>query len=315
MRWLEKEFLDSHMLLYRTTDSVHEPWAAVWPTSQVLDAAIDVARITRKPADLARVRRIIDQLRYYRAPGGMYMARAIRSLRYTDDNNWIGLDLLDAYDLLHNKQYLTNVEQIFAFLVSKWDRKKGGIVWADGQGNHRDHPTVSTAPASTIGFRLAALTHKAYYRTWATRFFNWENAHLRAPNGLYWDNVRANGTRNKDFVAYNQGVMIDADLAYAKLSRNHKYFIAAQKLARATAKALPNPSLARGNLAAYDAIYFQALGHLNATKRGAASLAPVQAFVNAERSIALAPRAAAARDEQGLLEQAAYVIATAVLAG
>jgi predicted alpha-1,6-mannanase (GH76 family) len=282
----------------------------------VLGGAIDVARITRKPADLARVRRIIDQLRYYRAPGGMYMARAIRSLRYTDDNGWIGLDLLDAYDLLHDKRYLTNAEQIFAYLVSEWDAKKGGgIVWADGRGNHRDHPTVSTGPASTIGFRLAALTHKAYYRTWAVRMYNWENAHLCAPNGLYWDNLRANGTINKDFVAYDQGVMIDADLAYAKLTGNHKYFVAAQKLAKATAKAMPNPSLARGNLAAYDGIYFQALGHLNAMKRGAASLAPVQAFVKAERPIAISPRAAAARDEQGLLEQAAYVIATAVLAG
>lgn len=314
LQWLDKEFLDSHKLLYRTTDSAHEPWAAIWPTSQVLMGAIDVANLTHKPADLARVQRIIDQLKYYKAPGGMYMARAIRSLRYTDDNNWIGLDLLDAYSLLHNKQYLTDAEDIFTYLVSEWDPKKGGIKWADGVGSHEDHPTVSTAPASTLGFRLAALTHKAYYRTWATRFFNWENAHLRAPNGLYWDNLRVNGTINKDFVAYNQGVMIDADLAYAKLTGNQKYVATARKLAATATKAMPNPSKARGDLAAYDAIFFQSLMHLNAVSKGAASLAPVQAFAKAERATALAPRAAAARGEQGLLEQAAYVIAASVLA-
>ncbi len=312
---LDKEFLDSHMLLYRTTGGAHEPWAALWPTSQVLAAAIDVATLTHKAADLARVRRIIDQLRYYRAPGGMYMARATRSLRYTDDNNWIGLDLLDAYALVHDQQYLTDAEDIFTYLVSEWDTKKGGgIKWADGVGSHEDRPTVSTAPASTLGFRLAALTHKAYYRTWGTRFFTWENAHLRAPNGLYWDNLRANGTINTDFVAYNQGVMIDADLAYAGLTGNQQYVTTARQLAAATARAMPNPSLARGDLAAYDAIYFQSLLHLNAVGKGAASLAPVQAFATGEQPIALAPRAAAARDEQGLLEQAAYVIATAVLA-
>lgn len=293
------------------TGGQHEPQAALWPTSMVLEGAIGVAQITHAPADLARVRRIIASLHHYLAYNGVYHARVIPSLRYFDDNNWIALDLIDAAQLLHDPSLITTAERIFKWDVSGWDSAKGGgIIWADG---HPDRPTVSTAPAITIGMRLAAITHDTYYSTWAARFYSWMNRVMRAPSGLYYDHIDAQGRIDKDYVSYNQGVMIDANLAYAASTHQAHYVNQAKAIAAATAKAFPGPWRNRGNYAAFDAIYFQALAHLNAMAPGSVSMAPVQDYVNWEWPVASSTRHS--HDEDALLEQAAFVNAAAAISG
>jgi len=172
-----------------------------------------VAQATHAAADLARVRRIVNSLHVYLAPGGAYHARVVRSLRYYDDNNWVALDLLDAAQVLHDPSLLQPVKQIFAFLTTGWDAKLGGgIIWADGK---LDRPTVSTAPAISIALRLAAATHDPSYRAWADRLYAWMNTALRDPNGLYYDHIDGStGAIDRDLVSYNQGVMIQANLDY-----------------------------------------------------------------------------------------------------
>jgi predicted alpha-1,6-mannanase (GH76 family) len=271
----------------------------------VLSAAIAVARVTHAPADLARVRRILGSLHIFLSPQGGYHARIIRSLRYTDDNNWIALDLLDAYDLLHDPAYITRAEDIFAYLITTWDTKHGGgLLWADG---HADRPTVSTAPAITIAARLAGLTHQSIYREWAQRLYTWENANLGAPNGLFWDHLGAGGGVDKDIVSYNQGVMIDANLAYAKLTGSAVYLTAARRIAAAAALALSGPRHNRGRDAAFDAIYYQALVHLDAAAPKSASLDQAREFVWWFWPIARQPRSLVNRTEDDVLEQAAFV--------
>jgi predicted alpha-1,6-mannanase (GH76 family) len=313
MNRLDADFYDAHAGLYRITGGQHEPYAALWPTSQVLNGAIGVARLTHAPADLARVRRIIASLQVYATTDGAFHARTIRSLRYYDDNNWVALDLLDAYALLHDQDDLTLAERVFAFLVSGWDAKHGGgIIWADG---HPDRPTVSTAPAITVGLRLAAVTHQASYRAWAQRLYDWENSTMRAPNGLYWDHIQADGKIDKDIVSYNQGVMIDANVAFAALTAQGHYLAEARRIADAASRALPGPWRDHGRYAAFDAIYFQALAHLNAASANAASLAPARDYLTWAVPTAQASRPANSRTEEDLLEQAAFVITATSVGG
>ena len=311
MQRLDGDFLSPHDNLYHVTGGQYEPQAALWPTSQALAGAIAVAGITHAPSDLARVRRIIASLKAYAGtPPGVYHARVIRSLRYYDDNNWIALDFLDAYPLLHDPALLTGAEQIFQWLTGGWDAAKGGgIEWADG---HHDRPTVSTAPAITIGMRLAALTHQASYRTWALRMYAWENSTMRDPSGLYWDHIDAQDRIDKDIVSYNQGAMIDANVAAYRTTGQRQYLAAAKRIATAMSAAKPGPWRDRGNYAAFDAIYFQSLAHLNAASPGAVSMAPVQSYVDWAWPTSRQPRAA--HTEDALLEQAAVVLSAAALA-
>ena len=303
MARLDADFYDPQEGLYKVRGGAHEPEAALWPTSQVLAAALAVARITGAPADLARVRRIVVSLGRFATPEGVYHARVIHSLRYYDDNNWIGLDLIDAASLLHDPSLLEPAKRIFSFLISGWDAKQGGgVFWADG---HPDRPTVSTAPGITVGIRLSALVQGGPYRGWADRFYTWMNRSMRGPQGLYWDHIQYDGQIDKDLVSYNQGAMIDANVAYAVRTGQRSYVDEAKRIASAAATAFPGPWRNRGNYAAFDAIYFVSLARLAALSPGAANLAPARDYVRWEWPTASASRPA--RSESDLLEQAAFV--------
>jgi predicted alpha-1,6-mannanase (GH76 family) len=312
MQQLDADFFNPRTGLYAVSDSGHEPQAALWPTSQVLSAAIALARLTNAPQDIARVRRIIASLGAYASPFGAYHSRVIHSHRYYDDNTWVALDLLDAYAMLGDQQYLTRAMAISDFLTSGWSITLGGVVWVEG-GSER--PTISNGGSIIVDLRLAALTHVSAYEDWAQRIYQWENATLRAGSGLYWDHIDGDGTIDHDIVSYNQAVMIEANLAFAALTHKAAYLQAAQSIAQASAAALTGVGHNRGRAAMYDAMYFEALAHLNTALPNSASLAPANAFLSWFWPIASAPRSATDHTEQSLLEQTAFIVTACADAG
>lgn len=273
-------------------------------------AAIRVAQITHAPADLARVRRIITSLHAYQGPLGVFHTRTVPTRTYYDDNNWIALDLLDAHDLLHDPAYLHLAEHIFQFETTGWDSKRGGgIRWAVGDP---DRNTVSTVPPIIIALRLAMITHHSSYYAWAMRLYRWENAHLRAPDGLYWDHLKADGAVDRRFFSYNQGLMIEANLAFAAYTGQQSCVREARRIASLTARLHPGPWHPRGMPSIFDAIYYQALARLNRVAPGSAPLDLVHEYLRWAGPVVHAPRAP--RTEDTLFEQAAYVIDAAVVA-
>ena len=138
---------------------------------------------------------------------------------------------------------------------------------------------------------------------------------MRAQNGLFWDHIQGDGKIDRDIVSYNQGVMIDANLAYAALTGQGHYLTEARRIASAAATAFSSPWRNRGNYAAFDAIYFQALAHLDAVSANGASLNPARDYLQWAWPVARAPRSARTRTEDGLLEQAAFVIVAVAAAG
>jgi predicted alpha-1,6-mannanase (GH76 family) len=315
MQQLVIGFYDPRLNLYRVSGGQNEPIASLWPTSQALAAAIEVARLTQTPDDEAVVQRTFASLRQYAAGGGIYHSRIqswnatpIISPRYTDDNNWIALDLLDAYDVWHDPADLTGAEQIFQFAVSRWNARYGGIIWKD---DIPTRPIVSNASTVVIGARLAMLTGQPLYAAWASRIYGWINGNLRAATGLYWDHINVNGTIDKDIVSYNQGLMIEANLALARLTGLPVYLNEARHVAAAANAALPNLGQVRGNNAGFAGIFFRALADLNAAARGAVDLSPAREFVQSDAATALAPRTT--HTQSDMLEQAAFVITSAAL--
>jgi hypothetical protein len=307
---LDADFLDQRVGLYTAIGGGHGPFAALWPTSQVLAGAIAVARLTGETSDRARVRRIIASLGRYGDANGGFRVGVPLVRRYYDDNCWIGLDLLDAYDLLHDSSLVREAEQLFSFLITGWDPVHGGIRWATDRA---DLPTAATAPAITIAARLAILTGRAEYRDWALRLLRWEDARLRDPTGLYWDHIGTDGTIDRDTVSYNQGTMIDALVEVWRLTGETTYLARADHLAKLSEQRLPGPRHKRGQYAAYDAIYYRALRNLDGWSPEAAGMKQAQDFVSWAQSFALYPRPAKERNEPGLLEEAAFVITAATI--
>jgi glycosyl hydrolase family 76 len=312
MQRLDADFFGQRLQTYTATRLKNGPIVSVWPVSQVLAASADLYGLTHSSADRDRLYRIADSLQAYLGKGDVYHTRTFPSARYSDDNNWIALALLHAYDLTGDRRFLVPAEHAFAYAVTSWDSAEGGVLWAD---TRRDRPTASTAPAITIGLRLAGITGNAWYRRWADRFYSWENAYLRRPDGLYWDHFLPDGSIDRDIVSYNQGAMIEANLAYYALLHRPLYRARAVLIARSAARALPGPWHSRGMYADFDGIYAAALAHLDALRPGVVDLGPARAFLDWAWPLAIAPHTGPRRTEYDLLEQAGYVIAAASLAG
>lgn len=130
---------------------------------------------------------------------------------FYDDNDWIALleieqhlltdgaagDLDRAVELL---ELLRSGEATDPGLPSP-----GGIWWTQADWND-DRNTVSTVPAAKLALRVHQLTGDAAALEDALRWLDWTRGALLSPEGLFWDNVKLDGTIDRTFWAYNQGV-------------------------------------------------------------------------------------------------------------
>ncbi len=204
-----------------------------WPYGQEIEATLAMMQIN-PTAQLQRdLDREIDGLRCYweeGAPGGY--DSAVRNLfgsepRYYDDNAWIGIALLEAYEFEpKNRWLLDRAEQIFRLEEHGAENTSnlpdpGGVFWTQMPRNS-DRGTVSTAGACQLALRLYRLTHADRYLKFAEREFAWVDRTLLAKNGLYQDHIRSDGSKDETEWSYNQGLMIgDAVLLYLSTGDHH----------------------------------------------------------------------------------------------
>jgi glycosyl hydrolase family 76 len=303
-------------------------YAFAWSTSQALAADIAVAKASRSPAALAQVHRDLTGLSHYWAgtasPPG-YDSAVTPPLghggaRFYDDNAWIGLDLVHAYQLLGEPALLQRAEEVFVFTESGWDANPshpfpGGVFWTQAPTN-RDRNTISTGGAANLGLQLYLINgHKADLET-ASSMLAWINATLRAPNGLYWDHVGLNGRIDTRQWSYNQGMMLGAYLALYRATGELTALHQAKAIAAASLR-LFRASGFHNQPAIFNAIYFRNLGELN-------TVVPNKSYVDAMRTFvdsidSLVPRRTGLIQLRGstqtyLLDQAAATTANAYLA-
>ncbi len=165
-----------------------------------------------------------------------------------------------------------------AFVLSGWDDKEGGgIYWSL---KHQGKATAANAPASVGALRLAALGDQEQ-RDWALHIVHWVDATLKAPDGLYWDNINLDGKIEKTEWTYNTGLMIQADLLLYQTQGDRQGLHEAERSADAAIAAWQDPKtgafannanfthlLCEGLLRLYQADHD--IRYLNAVRRHAA---------------------------------------------
>jgi predicted alpha-1,6-mannanase (GH76 family) len=187
-----------------------------WPLSQAVTAALAIAALPDATSDdRATAARLVARLAQYNTRLG-YSSQRYGEVYY-DDNEWIALALLDWYRLSGDRRALVQAKRIFGIVLSAWDGRKGvpcggGIYWMRSHAN-RDRNTVTTGAGALLALRLAAVDPNPAYRWWAVRMLRWLDACLRAPDGLYYDHFRRDGTIDRTEWSYNQGNVIGALLA------------------------------------------------------------------------------------------------------
>jgi len=155
--------------------------------------------------------------------------------RYFDDDAWVGSDLVQ-HDLLTGSAVALNRAQgVFSYLQTGWQNNlpnPGGVRWVDASFNG-DRGTDSTGGFAKLGAHLYDATGRKTRSDldWAQQAYDWLKQYLVAPNGLYWDSMRADGTLNHNQWIYNQGILIGANVLLNRVTGTASYLTEARRLA------------------------------------------------------------------------------------
>lgn len=232
-------FYDARDHSYREVEGSKAP-AHAWPYSQALAATIAMADVPRRGRLYLReaARRVSGLSSYLGSRGAYTSVLGPRGDLYYDDNEWIALDLLNWYDLRRSPAALRRAEHVFQIIVGTWDSDPthacpGGIPWTNAAGND-DRNTVTTVTGALLGLRLYDVTHSASQLNWSKQMLTWASTCLLAPDGLYWDHLGPDGSRDKTHWSYNQGTAIGANVLLYKLTGDATALRSAERLADAS---------------------------------------------------------------------------------
>ncbi|WP_116040499.1 glycoside hydrolase family 76 protein [Amycolatopsis palatopharyngis] len=247
---LQRYFYDPAHSLYleEYPRSGGNPWSYVWPFSQAMIATQVMAgipvvgdRFTGAVADRYRALELYwnggteppGYDSYVRPPLGH------GGDKFYDDNEWNALGLIQRHYMTDggDQAALDRAAEIFDLVVFGWDTDPnhpcpGGVFWTQADWSS-DRNTVSNGPGAEVGLHLYLITGDEYYLDWASRMYEWVRGCLLAPNGLYWDNIRLDGSIWEAQFSYNQGVMIGAGVLLYRATGAKQYL----DQARATAAA------------------------------------------------------------------------------
>lgn len=159
--------------------------------------------------------------------------------KYYDDNAWMVITFLEAYELTHNPRFRRRAEETLDFVLSGWDEKilNGGIWWHEARekkGNGKN--TCANAP-SAVGCLLSAKYSQpqtAKQRVeMAQKIVQWTVSNLQLSNALFADSVGADGNQNRATLTYNSALMVRAFLGLHRATKNPEYLQEAQRIGRA----------------------------------------------------------------------------------
>lgn len=210
--------------------------AYMWGCGVQLSALAAAARLEPdvwKPS----LARCITALDAYRAPlsgvtGYCVQPHQDNPDRFYDDNEWVVLALVEAYEVTGEESYRARAVEAFDFVLSGEDTKiGGGIYWHEADRTSKN--ACSNAPAAAAALRLYQITHKSAYLEIGKRLTVWMNAHLQDKDGLFFDNVRLDGRLEKTKWSYNSALMIRANCLLYELTKDKSYLNEAERIARA----------------------------------------------------------------------------------
>jgi predicted alpha-1,6-mannanase (GH76 family) len=174
-----------------------------WTFAQAFDAVIDGVERTGS----RRYRGLIQTL--YSAQNG-----STWKSDYYDDENWLALALMRAYDLTGNRAYLDRALALFLEITAAWDSTSahpGGIWWDRA---HTQKATASNAGPVITGVRLSARTGDPAHLTFARQVYDfWFTNMTVVATYEVRDHMNPDGTIAAGRLTYNEGLMSGAALA------------------------------------------------------------------------------------------------------
>lgn len=153
---------------------------------------------------------------------------------YYDDECWMTMALLRAYDLTGRVQYLDRARTLYGDIQTGWDTSccgpvKGGVWWDKA---HTQKATASNAGAALAGARLYRRTGDPACLNFAEQVYSfWSGNMVNPATFQVCDHVTPDGTKVWWKFTYNEGLMIGAAVELNEATGNGAYLLQAQNIA------------------------------------------------------------------------------------
>jgi rhamnogalacturonyl hydrolase YesR len=156
--------------------------------------------------------------------------------KYYDDNAWLVITFLEAYESNRDPRFLRRADETLGFVLSGWDEESGGGIWWH-QG-HKDGTknACSNGPAAVGCLRLARFREDraAELIDRARRIVAWTRGALQAEDGLFDDRrVVATGEVKRGKLTYNSALMLRALLGLYRVTGEKEYLEEARRIGKA----------------------------------------------------------------------------------
>jgi hypothetical protein len=241
---LQKTFWDADRKLYVKAADDRTP-DYVWREAAACSALVGAARHepeTYRPI-LLTFFRSLDQYWDAKAPIPAYEPAPTRGNghdKYYDDNAWLVITFLEAYQLTGERAFLTRAHETAKFVASGWDEQLGGGIWWHQSHKDGTKNACATGPAAVGYLRLARLGPPAEAAAWLTaarKAEAWTREHLQADDGLIDDRVVvATGEVKKGKLTYNSALVLRAELGLYRQTGEARYLEEAKRIGRAAGR-------------------------------------------------------------------------------
>lgn len=256
---IRKNFYDSASGYYKEVVNPGKNenlYSFLWPICALYQADNEIEKVERGAYLLQPMLTIIHD--YYDPapprPGyASYIMKFKGGDRFYDDNQWLGIASMDAYKRLKNRTYLNVGKQIYEYMMTGYDTVlSGGLYWQENKKISKN--TCSNGPGAILALQLYQSTKDKAYLDTALLICNWVNDNLKAPSGLYYDNIDIKNKKiAKALFSYNTGTMLQSNVYLYECTGDKKY------LKEATAIADSSLSFFYGNDKFRDDYWFNAV--------------------------------------------------------
>lgn len=234
---IEQHFYDPQAGFYR--EHIHPQkdqnrFSYLWPLCALIQADNEIEKLTGDTGLVNKTLNIIQKYYDTTAPVPGYDSYIVNlggGDKFYDDNQWIGLALMEAYFGNKDQKYLNISKQIYRFMMTGFDTVTGGgLYWKEGDYSSKN--TCSNGPGILLALKLYKVTKQKKYLDTALLLYHWVNAKLKAPSGLYYDNIKTKtGKIDKHIYSYNTGTMLEANVYLYELTKDTAYLKKAIDLA------------------------------------------------------------------------------------
>jgi rhamnogalacturonyl hydrolase YesR len=238
---IEKHFYITGEGFYKETahpEKDSRPYSYMWPLCALFQARNEMEKLQPGSNYVAPVFQVIQKYYNPAAPAPGYASYAMKGgggTRFYDDNQWIGITAMDAWFRTRQSSYLQTGQEIYRFMMTAYDNVTGGgLYWEEGDKKTKN--TCSNGPGIILALQLYKATGNKTYLDTALLLYRWVNKTLRAPSGLYYDNIKIpSNTIGKQFYSYNTGTMLQSNVYLYELTKEPAYLKEAIALADSAA--------------------------------------------------------------------------------